>query len=591
MGAVIRSRDWSATSLGPPERWPRSLRNALHLLLAAPYPMSIAWGPELLLFHNDAYARLLGADGQPDVLGPSARELVDGAMHRGESSVVEDHLVCLFRNGYAEETYLTFQFDPIRDDVGGIGGVVATVTETTDRVINRRRTAALRGLASVAAGARSEEEACRRALAEISRHPTDIPFALLYARDADGSRARLVATAGLPAGAPASPEVIELGAAAGASDWPVAAAVATGDAVTVEDLPTQFGTLPAGDWPLVPRCALVIPLAPPGRDQPQAVLIAGVSARRALDAEYRGFIELVARQVTGAIAGGRAYEDEKRHAEAAAAAAKQARARRRARERALEARFAGVLAERTRMAREIHDTLLQGFTGITLQLQAIMHEMTRAPQRAKEDVERILALADKALADARHAVWDMRAPALQAKSLAEALEDITRRAANRAAPEVRFRLTGTPRPLEPAAEMALFRIGQEAVANARKHSAARTVDVELTYERRVTRLVVRDDGRGFDPVRTPAARGGHWGLLGMHERAEQVGARLTVTGASGRGTELVVVVPSRSPFVRRVTKRESVRPRTTQAAEPPPIAVLPTARTEASRPGTHAGVH
>jgi signal transduction histidine kinase len=371
----------------------------------------------------------------------------------------------------------------------------------------------------------------------------------------------------------------------------VAAALATGDAVTVDDLPTQFGTLPAGDWPLVPRSALVIPLAPSERDQREAVLIAGVSARRALDAEYRGFIELVARQVTAAIAGGLAHEDERRHGEVAAAAARRARARRRARERALEARFAGVLAERTRMAREIHDTLLQGFTGITLQLQAIVHEVTRAPERAKEDVERILTLADKALADARQAVWDMRTPALQATGLAEALEDITRRAANRAAPTVRFRLTGTPRPLEPAAEMALSRIGQEAVANALKHAAARTIDVELAYERRATRLVVRDDGRGFDPAGTRAARGGHWGLVGMRERAEQVGARLTVSSASGRGTELVAVVPSRSPTLRRGAKREGVQPRTTRAAEAPPIAVPPTARIEALRPATHPGVH
>jgi signal transduction histidine kinase/PAS domain-containing protein len=554
IGALIREEDWAATSLGPAERWPRSLQNALRLLLAAPYPMAIAWGPELVQFHNDAYARLVGATDQPRALGLSARELIadlrpvmgpriDETIRRGESSVVEDHLICLFRNGYAEETYLTFRFDPISDDAAGVGGVLITLTDTTDRVINRRRTAALHRLASAAAGAHSVEAACQSALAEIARHPTDMAFALLYVRDAGGGQAHLAATAGLSPGGLASPEVIELGAEA--AGWPVEAALTRNHPVTLTDLPARFGTLPAGDWPLAPRCALLMPLTPPGCDHPEAVLVVGVSARRALDVEYRRFIELVARQVTAAIAGGRAYEEQERHARAAAAAAKVARARRRARERALEARFAGVLEERTRMAREIHDTVLQGFTGITLQLQAVVRDLTREPERAKASVQRILAMADKTLVDARQAVWDMRAPALRAKSLAQALQDIARRAADGASPDVRFRLTGTPRPLEPAVEMALFRIAQEAVANALKHATASTIDVELVYERRATRLVVRDDGRGFDPADASTARGAHWGLVGMRERADHIGAHVTVTSADRRGTEVTVVVRQR----------------------------------------------
>jgi signal transduction histidine kinase/ligand-binding sensor domain-containing protein len=217
----------------------------------------------------------------------------------------------------------------------------------------------------------------------------------------------------------------------------------------------------------------------------------------------------------------------------------------RLRQRRLERRFSLVLAERTRMAREIHDTLLQGFTGLTLQLQAIAGLVTRAPERAKEHMERILSLADKTLVDARQAVWDMRTPELQTSSLAEALDDVARHAANGGAVDVRFRLTGAPRPLSPAAEMALFRIGQEAVANAVKHADARAVDVELAYEPRATRLIVRDDGRGFDVDDSYTARGGHWGLLGMRERADQIGARLTITSADGQGTEVTVIAPSR----------------------------------------------
>src|SRR5215207_1616549 len=172
MGAFLRSQDWSATPLGAAEHWPRSLQNALRLMLAAPYPMSIVWGPDLWQFYNDASTQLLGANDRPYVFGPYALGLstdirstvgpmIEDTVRHGQSRVVEDHLICLYRNECAEETYLTFRFDPIADDRGGIGGALVTVTDTTERVISRRRTAALRGLASAAAGAQSVEEACR----------------------------------------------------------------------------------------------------------------------------------------------------------------------------------------------------------------------------------------------------------------------------------------------------------------------------------------------------------------------------------------------------------------------------------------------
>jgi len=532
----------------------------LQLLSTAPYPAVVAWGPDHIQFNNEAYTRLVGANDQCDAHEFSTREAVaelrpvmepriEESMRTGASVVVEDHLICPFRNGYAEETYLTLRFDPIPDDAADVGGVLITVTDTTDRVIGRRRTAALHGLASAVAGAASIEEASRRALDEIARHPTDIAFALLYAPDTERDRVRLVATAGLSAGGQASPEVIELRSEA--ADWPIGDVLTRNEVVALLDLPAHFGTLPGGDWPLAPRCALLVPLTPFGGDQPDFVLVVGVSARRAPDAEYRRFVELIAQQVATAVAMGRAHEEQARRARVATAAAKRARARRQAHERALEARFAGVLEERSRMAREIHDTLLQGFTGITLQLEAVMHDLTREPQRAKMNVERILSLADHTLADARQAVWDMRAPALRAQSLTEAMRDIVRRAVDGAPPDVRFRLTGSPRPLAPAAEMALFRIAQEAVANAVKHAAATFIEVELAYERCATQLKVCDDGQGFEADTPATVRGAHWGLLGMRERAEQIGAYFDVKSAPRCGTEVTVTVQSHEPAPRR----------------------------------------
>jgi signal transduction histidine kinase len=272
------------------------------------------------------------------------------------------------------------------------------------------------------------------------------------------------------------------------------------------------------------------------------VLVLGVSARRALDTEYRDFLELVARQVTAALAAGRTYEERRRHADAAATAVKRARARRRARERALEARFAGVLEERTRMAREIHDTLLQGVTGIALQLRAALPHVRRTPETAVELLERMVALAEETSHDARRAVWDMRAPALGEGGLAGALRDAARRAAGGDGPRVEISIRGTPRALPVDVEDAILHVGQEAVVNAVKHAAARRVAVRLRYGRRGVRLTITDDGRGFDVDPDFRSYAGHWGLLGMRERAERVGAALTVASAPGDGTTVDLLV-------------------------------------------------
>jgi signal transduction histidine kinase/ligand-binding sensor domain-containing protein len=216
----------------------------------------------------------------------------------------------------------------------------------------------------------------------------------------------------------------------------------------------------------------------------------------------------------------------------------------RVRHRRVEARFALVLAERTRIAREIHDTLLQGFTGITLQLQALVARLKPSPD-AREQFERVLTLADATLSEARRAVWDMRAPELENRGLAEALVDAARAAVDGSGVELRTRVSGKPRRLMPVEEAALFRIGREATANAVKHAEARVIELDLAYHRRSVRLSVRDDGRGIQIDRDTGAHAGHWGVLGMQERAEQAGGHLTIRGSDGGGTEVVVTIRTR----------------------------------------------
>ncbi len=223
-------------------------------------------------------------------------------------------------------------------------------------------------------------------------------------------------------------------------------------------------------------------------------------------------------------------------------AAQRARTRRTA-ER-MRARFEATLVERTRLARELHDTLLQGFTGITLQLQAVHHSVEEASPETAASLARVLLIADSTLRDARQMVWDMRAPELDEQDLAEALEGAARRAVEGSAIDLHFVVGGDRRRLMLGVETAVLRIGREAVVNAVKHGDPRNVAVSLVFEPRRVGLSVRDDGRGFDPSRADAAvQTGHWGLRGMRERAARAGGKVEISGAPGRGTLVSLYLP------------------------------------------------
>lgn len=215
-------------------------------------------------------------------------------------------------------------------------------------------------------------------------------------------------------------------------------------------------------------------------------------------------------------------------------AARLARVRRRAREQVLAERFSATLEERTRLARAIHDSLLQGVTGVALQLRALLPRVTEhSPSGVADELRHIVELAEATIRDARQAVWDMRSGSLLQKGLIRALKDDALRALGEL--PLDFSVSGTPRPLSPDVEDAVYRIAQEAVANAVRHSGASRVSVALSYRARSLRLVVTDDGRGF-PLDPAHSTGGRWGLLGMHERADRIGAALAVRSAEGSGT-------------------------------------------------------
>lgn len=521
------------------------------LLLRTRSPLVIASGSELRAIHNEAFALLMGYAGLAAPNGAPLRELSPELWERarplivqatlsGQSAVLPNQLFCLSRNCYADEAYLTISCDPILDGERRIG-VMLSLTETTDQVVGARRSAALREVAATSAGARSVDDAARRAVEAISRHPSDVPFALVYLVDADRTSARLAATAALPARNAASPEVIELDAKHEAG-WPVALALQENRTVVIDDVLARFGSLPAGDWPFAPTTAVVAALTSPGRDRPDAVLIAGVSARHSIDESYLTFIDLLAKHVAAAIAGGRLHEDEERHAAERAAAASVA-AKRRARIRAMKERFAGVLDERTRLAREIHDTLLQGVTGISLNLQAVLPEVRTSPTTAVATLERIAELAVRTSHEARLAVWDLRPEPLTERELARAVESVARLALGESSLKLQVSTTARARSVPADAQRAVLRVVQEAVSNVVRHAAASRVRIMLSFRGPWLCVKVADDGNGFAVKRDFRSYTGHWGLVGMRERAEQIGASFSVRSGSGQGTVVTLDVP------------------------------------------------
>jgi signal transduction histidine kinase len=214
-----------------------------------------------------------------------------------------------------------------------------------------------------------------------------------------------------------------------------------------------------------------------------------------------------------------------------------------------------VLEERTRLAREIHDTLAQQLTGIVLELENADTLLNRGSERrAQSSVERARELARGALQEARSSVWNLRPAPLSATGLVAAISHEVEAWEERTGIPARFKARAVPPhpPLSPTAEVALLRIGQEALSNAARHGKPEHVDVELRAHAQELILSVRDDGVGFDPAAS-APREDCFGLDGMAERARNAGGSLTVVSAPGHGT----TVTTRLPFTETLAEAVS----------------------------------
>jgi signal transduction histidine kinase/ligand-binding sensor domain-containing protein len=199
------------------------------------------------------------------------------------------------------------------------------------------------------------------------------------------------------------------------------------------------------------------------------------------------------------------------------------------------------VGERTRLARDLHDTLLQSFQGLMLRLQVV--DELLPPGKAKEQLEQTLERADQAIVEGRSAVHDLRSSTTTTNDLAQAVRAVADELATEGSPTFRLVVEGAARDLRPILRDDLYRIAREALRNAFNHSQASRIEAEITYGDRLLRLRIRDDGRGIPPEILEGGRSGHYGLSGIRERARQTGASLDIWSSVGAGTEIDLSIP------------------------------------------------
>jgi PAS domain S-box-containing protein len=321
MASMMRDFDWAATDLGPPSSWPQSLKTVVRIVLTSRYAMWMAWGPNLRFFCNDAYLPTVGikrhwvlgsrSDKVWEEIWPDIGPRIERVLNTGEATWDEGLLLFLERLGFREETYHTFSYSPLADDEGQISGMLCVVTEETERVVGERRLSTLSQLAGRLASARAESEVLDAIKKGMDAANKDLPFVLLYLYDDQGDL-RLTRASGIESGHPASPTVILPG-----GPWPHN--MPDAGTLIVNDLPARVDDrLPTGFWDKSPIQAVVIPIGTKGQEKPVGCIISALNPYRKYDEGYASFIKLLAGQISASLAGARAFEEERRRADALA---------------------------------------------------------------------------------------------------------------------------------------------------------------------------------------------------------------------------------------------------------------------------------
>jgi signal transduction histidine kinase len=555
MAALMRAHDWAGSPVGPVEGWPQGLRALVKTLLASGYPMVLTWGPEFVQFYNDAYSKLLG-DKHPAALGRDIRvsmaeawgtlgPMIEEVLATGVANRTPALLLGLERAGYREESYFSVSHAPAEDDDGRIGGTFGICGEVTEQVLRERRLGLLRDLAAGTRVSGGADATCRDLIDGIAGHPLDVPFALLYLREPDGTLA-LRGAVGLPEGSPAAPSTVD--PTADDAVWPFGRSAA-GETVLVEEVGRR-AILPGGPWGEPTRAALALPIASSGQPPVLGVLVAGTSPNRALDDAYRAFYGLLAAQIWEAVRNARAYEEERERAEALAAL-----------DRAKSVFFSNVSHE--------FRTPLTLMLGLVEELVADQAAPPTPSQRERLEIAhrnalRLLRLVNALLDLSR--IEAGRAEAVVAPTdLAALTADVAssfRSTIERAGLSLVVRCPPLPRPV--AVDRGMWeKIVLNLLSNAFKHTFAGEISVSLgpadgEPENRVE-LVVGDTGVGIPPAELPriferfyrvpserarAREGTGIGLALVQELARLHGGEVRVESVLGAGTRFTVAIPA-----------------------------------------------
>ena len=554
MAERIREFDWSHTAIGPVKAWSAALRTTVSILLANRFPMLLWWGPEYVSIYNDAYRPILGQK-HPWGLGRPVREcwseiwhvlkpLIDTPFHGGPASWSDDIELEINRAGFMEETHFTIAYSPVPDETapGGIGGVLATVHEITEKVVGERRVRILRDLGTHAAEAKTAEESCQAAAATLADHAKDIPFALFYLLDGDNPTARLAATCGVKEGTECSPEAVNLEDDS-ASIWPFGAARRAEQMQVVEKLAEKFSDTPAGPWADAPQQAAVIPIRSSVPHQFSGFWVAGLSARMRLDDGYWNFLELATAQIGTAIANARAYGEERKRAEALAEV-----------DRAKTIFFSNVSHEfRTPL------TLMMGPLETLLANDGIAGEEREQISTAYRNSMRLLKLVNSLLDYSRIEAGRAKASfePVDLPALTTDLASNFRSTIESAGVKLMVDCPPLPQPVYVDRDM-WEKIVLNLLSNAFKFTFAGSIAVKIEADENYARLIVRDTGAGIPEAEQPhiferfhrveGARGRTYegtgiGLALILELVKLHGGSIKVESRLNEGSSFTIAIP------------------------------------------------
>jgi PAS domain S-box-containing protein len=596
MAALIRTIDWAKTPLGPLHDWPQSLRTSVSLCLSSTFPILVAWGPEYIQIYNEAYRPICGGKhpasmGEPfKVCWATALPVVGDKFDRaqqGEGTYIKDQRMFLDRYGYLEEAFMTFSFSPIRDESGEVGGIFHPITETTALVLNARRTQSLRDLGAAIDGARTIDDIGRQFATLDPELALDVPFLLFYQLDAEAGLLRLRGSAGIAAGDPLAPATAPLDDAC----WPFASAAASRDAQRVDGLADRFGAARCGPYDEQPASALVLPLTLPGQQQPFGFVVAGVSACRALDAEYLNFYALLNAAFNTAIGNVTAYEQEQRRAEELARI-----------DRAKTAFFSNVSHEfRTPL------TLILGPLDDALASDGLAPAQRRHIETTHRNALRLLKLVNSLLDFSRIEAGRVQATYLEV-DLARLTTDIAsvfESAMEKGGLTYTLDLQALPEAAYVDRDM-WEKIVLNLVSNAFKFTLAGGVTVTLRAHEGMARLSVRDTGGGIPEAELPrvferfhriegasgrSMEGSGIGLALIQELVRLHGGAISARSVLGEGSEFIVDIPLGHAHLPsdRIATAEGEQPRLSAAFVEEALRWLPDTDNANAAPAPPAG--